>query len=158
MAPPPEKVENKCALVEGVKNSEISNSDVLQAETIRRRNVSDKLSNKSKSDGDKYNYDKGNIFARDKSCNKTNVKCSGNAICVGDYDHNADDSNTCVKCQQQKADNLPKLKVYHKREEDNIVKNSSVRAALFEWTPQWFKSLMRDPEHLMFGAKKHTSE
>lgn len=155
-----EQVENK--VMEDVNHSVIrnlSNSDALHTEMIRKRNASYKLNNEI--DGDKYKCDNGNIFASDKSfkiIDIANVKCSGNAMCADDYEHNAGGSNPCIKCQQQKADNLPKLKVYHKRTEDNIVKNSSVRAALFEWMPQWFKSLIRDPEHLMLGAKKHASE
>lgn len=59
----------------------------------------------------------------------------------------------CKNCKlEQQKDN--KMFIYKKRESDNISKQSSFSAVLMDFSPQWFKSLMRDPEFVMTGGKK----
>ena len=61
------------------------------------------------------------------------------------------DSSSCAKCLNEKKQNF---QVYHKNSKDRINNNASVRAALYELSPQWFKSFLIDPEYVMTGAKK----
>lgn len=68
-------------------------------------------------------------------------------------------TDSCKKCQQLKENNFPKMEIYHKKKEDSIVRNASIRAAVFSLSPAWFKSLIRDPEYIMSNVKsKFSSE
>lgn len=74
--------------------------------------------------------------------------------------HGSKDSNlltasaeSCKSCElEQQKDNH--MYLYKKRDSDKVSKQGSIRAALMDLSPQWFKSLIRDPEFLMTGGKK----
>lgn len=66
---------------------------------------------------------------------------------------NSELNSACKNCKlEQKKDSRPFI--YKKRDSDNITKQGSITAVLMDFSPQWFKSLMRDPEFVMTGGKK----
>lgn len=62
-------------------------------------------------------------------------------------------NSACKSCKlEQKKDS--RQFIYKKKDADNITKKGSITAVLMDFSPQWFKSLMRDPEFVMTGGKK----
>lgn len=62
-------------------------------------------------------------------------------------------NSTCKNCKLEQRKDSRQF-IYKKRDPDNITKQGSITAVLMDFSPQWFKSLMRDPEFVMTGGKK----
>ena len=65
------------------------------------------------------------------------------------------DTSVCSNCKlEQDSHKDTKQFIYRKRNIDSISKEGSICSALMNFSPQWFKSLMKDPEYVMTGGKK----
>ncbi|KAL4234461.1 Diacylglycerol O-acyltransferase 1 [Mactra antiquata] len=71
-----------------------------------------------------------------------------------------DANDICLKCKTLNADEI-KLKsdrkIYYKKKEDSIVKDSSIRTVLFDLSPRWLQSFLIDPEYVITNNKKSKS-
>lgn len=78
-------------------------------------------------------------------------KSDGDNSCSGSTQENDVSKNEpCAKCLEQKNTDMT---VYHKQKEHSITNNVSVKAALIEMSPQWFKKFLNEPEFVMTETK-----
>lgn len=121
---------------------------VLKKSLCRRRSISENLHTDRLSKEKKNN---SKIKNAAKISDSLNIETNDSKI----NKHCTDIRNLdlCKDCTKLKDKNHNNLTVYHKRKEDRINRNSSIKAALFEWSPKWLKSFLIDPEYVMSGVK-----
>lgn len=159
MAPSPAERERDegCVHEENISNMETDNkkeSLLCANSSCRRRSTKTVEAAENKScETVSENFD--NEYTSDcKECLEKQFCCQNQNLKVSESS-----TDSCKKCQQLKENNFPRMEIYHKKKEDSIVRNASIRAAVFKWSPAWFKSLVRDPEYIMSNVKsKFSSE
>ena len=154
MAPSPtERLDDReLELNENLSDSENDmDINVLQIDNVCRKRTFEKLSSETDSsaseheDAQNSDHDSNIEECSVNECKRLPIEGNSEVLC-----------SQCIKLNQENPQNMT---VYYKKKEDAIVKNSSIRAALFESFPLWFKSFLRDPEYVMSSIKsKYSSE
>ena len=115
---------------------------VQEAKTLKSASCTCREESINKNQESKDNY----ITSNQKDSDITDV-CKDSEISA------IQKQSPCKNCKiEQKKQNL--ISVYKKKDSDRASKQSSFRAAVMDLSPEWFKSLMREPEFVMVGGKR----